>query len=485
MIDPHATEMQQRAEARAQIAAFRDAEEPQRNRWRERNPFFHAENARALRFLIPPGSSVLAIGCADGTDLAALAPSRGLGIDPSAATIEAARAAHPDMEFRVFDFEAEGAFESIGETFDFVLLPDTVGWIEDLEAVMSRLHAVCHPDTRVVISYHSPAWEPLLGLAQKLGLKAPMPAANWLGMHDLVALLELAGFETIRREWRVLSPIGLLGLGFLVNRLLAPLPGIRGLCLRHYLVARSTKIRHPAPISASVVIPARNERGNLEAAIRRTPQFCERIEFVFVEGHSNDGTLDEMRRLQAAYPDREIKVLVQDGKGKGDAVRKGFAAATGDVLLILDADLTMPPEQLSKFFRQIAEGRSEFVNGSRLVYPMEDGAMQFLNRIANHGFSIAFTWLLNQRFTDTLCGTKVLRRTHYERLAANRLYFGDFDPFGDYDLIFGAVKMNLKVVEIPIRYAARRYGTTNISRFRHGWLLLRMVVFAWRKLKAY
>jgi glycosyltransferase involved in cell wall biosynthesis len=192
-----------------------------------------------------------------------------------------------------------------------------------------------------------------------------------------------------------------------------------------------------------------------------------------------------MRRLQAAYPDREIKVLVQDGKGKGDAVRKGFAAATGEVLLILDADLTMPPEQLPKFFRQIAEGRGEFVNGSRLVYPMEDGAMQFLNRIANHGFSIAFTWLLNQRFTDTLCGTKVLRRSHYERLAANRLYFGDFDPFGDYDLIFGAIKMNLKAVEVPIRYAARRYGTTNISRFRHGWLLLKMVVFAWRKLKAY
>jgi SAM-dependent methyltransferase len=482
---PHATEMQQREEARAQIAAFRDIEEPQRSRWRTRNQFYHAENARALRFLIPPGSSVLAIGCADGTELAALAPSRGMGIDPSAVTIEAAREMHPAMEFRVFDFESEGTLESIGETFDFVLLPDTVGWITDLESVMTRLHAVCHADTRVVLSYHSPAWEPLLGLVQKLGLKAPMPNQNWLGMLDLVALLELAGFETIRREWRLLSPISLFGLGFLINRLLAPLPGIRRLCLRHYLVARSMKIRRPAPTSASVVIPARNERGNLESAIRRTPQFCERIEFIFVEGHSNDGTLDEMRRLQSAYPDREIKVLVQDGKGKGDAVRKGFAAATGDVLLILDADLTMPPEQLPKFFRQIAEGRGEFVNGSRLVYPMEDGAMQFLNRIANHGFSIAFTWLLNQRFTDTLCGTKVLRRTHYERLAANRLYFGDFDPFGDYDLIFGAVKMNLKVIEIPIRYAARRYGTTNISRFRHGWLLLRMVVFAWRKLKAY
>jgi glycosyltransferase involved in cell wall biosynthesis len=336
-----------------------------------------------------------------------------------------------------------------------------------------------------VLSYHSPIWEPALRLAQRAGLKAPMPPSNWLGMRDLAALLDLAGFEVIRREWRTLSPLRLLGLGTAINRLLAPLPLLRGLCLRHYLVARSRQVLHPPPRSASVVIPARNEKGNIEAAVKRLPQFSERVEIVFVEGHSKDGTLEECRRVQAAYPDRDIKVLVQDGKGKGDAVRKGFAAASGDVLMILDADLTVPPEDMPKFFRQIAEGRGEFVNGTRLVYPMEDQAMRALNWLANHGFSIVFSWLLNQRFTDTLCGTKVLRRSHYERIAANRLYFGDFDPFGDYDLIFGAVKLNLKVVEVPIRYLARTYGETQISRFRHGWLLLRMVVFAWRKLKAY
>ena len=370
-------------------------------------------------------------------------------------------------------------------TADFVLLPDTIGWIEDIETVLSRLHAVCHPDTRIVLSYHSPLWEPALRIAQNLRLKAPMPPLNWLGMRDLAAILDLAGFEVIRREWRTLLPFRLLGLGALINRAFAPLPGIRGLCLRHYLVARSRQIVAPMPRSASVIVPARNERGNIEDAVRRLPQFCERVEIVFVEGHSKDGTLEECRRVQAAYPDRDIKVLVQDGKGKGDAVRKGFAAATGEVLMILDADLTVPPEQMPKFFRQIADGRGEFVNGTRLVYPMEDQAMRTLNLIANHGFSIIFSWLLNQRFTDTLCGTKVLRRAHYERIAANRLYFGDFDPFGDYDLIFGAVKLNLKVVEVPIRYLARTYGETQISRFRHGWLLLRMVVFAWRKLKAY
>jgi glycosyltransferase involved in cell wall biosynthesis len=185
------------------------------------------------------------------------------------------------------------------------------------------------------------------------------------------------------------------------------------------------------------------------------------------------------------YPDHDIKVLAQDGKGKGDAVRKAFEHARGDVLMILDADLTMPPEALPKFYEALASGKGEFINGTRLVYPMENDAMRFLNWVANRVFSWLFTWLLNQRFTDTLCGTKVLAKGHYQQIARNRNYFGDFDPFGDFDLIFGAAKANLKIIEIPIKYASRKYGETQISRFRHGWLLLRMVVFAFRKLKAF
>jgi SAM-dependent methyltransferase len=473
------------AERRQRSSAFRDRVEPERAKWRGRHAYFHAEDMRALRFIVPDGASILSVGCGEGSVLAGLAPKRGVGIDPSAAAIAAARSAHPQHEFRVVDFEAGETLAPAGETFDIILLADSIGWIDDIEEVLGRLHAVCHSDTRIVISYHAPLWEPMLRAAQKLGLKMPMPEVNWLGMGDIAALLDLSGFEVIRREWRTLMPLRLLGLGSVINRLIAPLPLVRSLCLRNYLVARSRSVLAPVPTSATVVIPARNERGNIEAAVQRLPQFCERVEIIFVEGHSKDGTLDEMHRVKAAYPDRDIKIFVQEGKGKGDAVRKGFAEATGDVLMILDADLTVPPEQMPKFFRQIAEGRGEYVNGTRLVYPMEDEAMRTLNRIANHSFSVIFTWLLNQHFTDTLCGTKVLRRAHYERIAANRLYFGDFDPFGDFDLIFGAVKLNLKVVEVPIRYLARTYGETQISRFRHGWLLLKMVVFAWRKLKAY
>jgi len=277
--------------------------------------------------------------------------------------------------------------------------------------------------------------------------------------------------------------VRLFGIGRLINRFLAPLPLIRQLCLRHFTVCRS--LRRLADVrSASIIIPARNERGNIEAAVKRIPRFAERLEIIFVEGHSKDGTWEEIERVAAAYPDREIKAMRQPGAGKGDAVFAGFDAARGDVLMILDADLTMPPEQLPKFWDAIRSGKGEFVNGSRLVYPMEQEAMRFLNLVANKAFSLLFTWLLSQRFTDTLCGTKAVCRSDYARIKAARSYFGDFDPFGDFELIFGASKLGLKAVEIPIRYASRTYGETQISRFRHGFMLLRMVLFAFMRIKA-
>jgi glycosyltransferase involved in cell wall biosynthesis len=293
----------------------------------------------------------------------------------------------------------------------------------------------------------------------------------------------MADFEPIKAEKRLLAPWRVFGLGRLLNRFVAPLPLIGNLCLRHYTVCRS--VRHLGSVkSATVVIPARNEKGNIAAAIDRIPRFTDDLEIIFIEGHSQDGTWEEIQRVIAANPQYDIKAMRQAGKGKADAVFTAFDAARGDALIILDADLTMPPEQLPKFWAALRSGRGEFINGSRLVYSMEDQAMRFLNLIANKLFSFLFTWLLSQRFTDTLCGTKALRRSDYIRLKAARAYFGDFDPFGDFDLIFGASKLSLKVTEIPIRYASRTYGETQISRFRHGFMLARMVVFAFFRIKA-
>jgi glycosyltransferase involved in cell wall biosynthesis len=250
-----------------------------------------------------------------------------------------------------------------------------------------------------------------------------------------------------------------------------------------FCVARPRRASTGRPWTVSVIIPARNEAGNIEAAVLRTPDMGAGTELIFVEGHSRDDTWEKIQLVQRAHPGRKIKILQQTGKGKGDAVRAGFAVATGDILMILDADLTMPPEELPKFFDVIASGRAEFANGVRLVYPMDDNAMQFLNLCANKTFGLIFTWLLGQPVKDTLCGTKVITKDHYEQIAANRAYFGDFDPFGDFDLLFGAAKLNLKIADVPIRYRERTYGTTNIQRWSHGWLLLRMVMFAARKVK--
>jgi SAM-dependent methyltransferase len=461
-----------------------DAAASERARWRERAAFFHSEDLRYLRFLIPEGSRVLELGCCTGELLAELKPSFGVGVDLSASAIEEARRAYPAYSFHAGDIEAPGFIESLPGPFDFIVIVDTLGSLDDCQQMFENLHSLCARETRLIVGYFSHLWYPALKFAEAVGLKMPQPPQNVLAPADVRALTALADFQPLKSETRLLSPLRLFGLGRIINRFLAPLPLLSSLCLRHYTVCRSLRRLGEAPRTATIVIPARNERGNIEPAIKRMPRFADSLEIIFVEGHSSDDTWGEIERVARANPQTNIKALRQPGKGKADAVFTGFDAATGDVLMILDADLTTPPEQLPKFWEAMQSQKCEFVNGTRLVYPMEDEAMRFLNLVANKIFSVLFTWLLGQRFTDTLCGTKVLRRSDYRRIKDTRSYFGDFDPFGDFDLIFGASKLNLKIVEVPIRYAGRSYGESQISRFRHGLLLLRMLWFAFLRIKA-
>jgi SAM-dependent methyltransferase len=449
--------------------------------WKSRNRYYYDEMRRLLTFLIPAGSQVLEVGCATGDELAAIQPSKGFGIDFSARMVRLARRKHPHLHFAAMSAEQM----SFRNQFDYILACNLVGDLDDVQSAVRAMHRVSHPGTRLIITYYNYLWEPILKLGERLGLKRPVFLQNWLSLSDLKHVLTLGGFETITADHRVLLPIYIPLLSFLINGYIARLPGIGRLGLLTYLVARPNP--QPIPVAAysvSIIIPCRNERGTIEAAVLRTPVLGKYTELIFVDGNSTDGTPQEIERMIQAHPHRDIKLIHQgQGKGKGDAVRKGFAAASGDVLMILDADLTVAPEDMSRFYLALSEGHGEFINGSRMVYPLERQAMRFLNLLGNHFFSWAFTWILGQRFRDTLCGTKVILRKDYERLASGRSYFGDFDPFGDFDLILGAVKLNLKVCEVPVRYRARVYGETNISRFTHGLLLLRMTWVAARKFR--
>lgn len=457
----------------------------ERGRWIDRNQAFYADDFRFMRFLIPAGARVLDLGCGTGRLLAELRPSEGIGVDLSVRMIEIARREHPELRFVHGDFEDPAALDQIEGPFDFIVLSDAIGFVDDCQLALKRLHRLCTPCTRIVIAYFNQLWRPLLRLGEVIGQKMREPPQSWLSLADVRQLLELADFEFVRAEHRQLLPRQLSGLGWFVNNFIAPLPFLRRGALRYYVVARPVGRHVPPALTCSIIVPCRNERDNIEPLVKALPPIGASTEIVMVEGHSKDGTYEECLRVQAAYPERQIVVVRQDGIGKADAVRKGFSSAHGDIVMILDADRTVPPEDMPKFYDVLASGKGEFVNGTRLVYPMESEAMRFLNHLANRAFAVIFSWLLGQRFTDTLCGTKALYRGDYARIEAGRAYFGDFDPFGDFDLIFGAAKLSLKVAEVPVRYRGRRYGETQISRFRHGCQLSRMVVFAYQKLKTF
>ena len=454
----------------------------ERDRWIARNRYYYRCLLDFLRYNIPPQRSVLEIGCGTGYLLDQLSPGRGVGIDTNPDFVAYAQAKYPQHTFHTGD---AGNLDGIGERFDYIVLSDTIGSFSDVQQVFGQLHSVCHPTTRIIITYKNFLWMPVLNLAESLGLKMPEQRQNWLDREDIINLLDVVSLDVVRTGRKVLMPRYVPLLSTLLNRYIVNLPLFSYLGLFTFIVARSMHgLKPPSDYSVSVIVPARNEKGNIDDIVRRTPRMGRHTELIFVEGNSTDDTWPEIQRITQKYaPERDIKCVQQDGKGKGDAVRKGFGMATGDILMILDADMTVPPEDLPKFFDAIASGKGEYINGTRLVYPMEKEAMRTLNLLGNKFFSIAFSWLLNQRIKDTLCGTKVLTKANYERLIANRAYFGDFDPFGDFDLIFGSSKLNLKLVEIPIRYRARTYGETNISRFSHGWLLLKMTFFALRKIK--
>jgi SAM-dependent methyltransferase len=443
--------------------------------------YYHQRLREVYQTLVAPGQRVLELGCGDGDLLAALQPAFGLGIDFSSHMIEGARRRHPDLHF----VAADAHDLSIAGSFDVIILSDLVNDLWDVQAVLEQLTRLSTPRTRLIINTYSRFWELPLRMARRAGMARPNLEQNWLTPADVGNLLELAGFEPIRHWQEVICPLPLPLIGKFANRVLAKTWPTNLLALSNFIVARpggALARRKPDP-TVSIVIPARNEAGNIAAAFERVPEMGAGTELIFVEGHSKDDTYAVIEQAITGHPERSCKLLRQSGKGKGDAVRAGFAAAEGDILMILDADLTMPPEDLPRYFEILRSGHAEFVNGVRLVYPMEKEAMRYLNLLGNKFFSLAFSYLLGQPIKDTLCGTKVLWREDYEHIARNRAYFGDFDPFGDFDLIFGAARLSLKITDLPIRYRERSYGDTNIHRWKHGLLLLRMTGFAAKRLK--
>jgi SAM-dependent methyltransferase len=462
-----------------------DAVAARRLRFRGARGAYQRRLAEVYRLTIPAGQRVLEVGCENGDLLASLRPSFGVGIDFTHAAVREARRRHPGLCF--VEADAHALPLAPAADFDFIVLSDLVNDLWDVQRVLEELAPLAGTRTRLVLNFFSHLWEYPLRAASRLGAAQSTLRQNWLTSDDVRNLLRLANLDVVKDGEEVLFPLDVPLLAPFFNKYVVHVWPFRHLALAHVMTVRSATTPAPAAADArpavSVVVPARNEEGNIEGIFRRVPKMGRSTEIVFVEGHSKDGTWAAIQAARARHPEVESQAFQQTGIGKGDAMRLGFEKARGEVLMILDADLTVPPEDLPRFYDALVSRKGDFINGVRLVYPMEQQAMRLANLAGNKFFSAAFSWLLGQPVRDTLCGTKVLWKKDYERIAANRAAFGDFDPFGDFDLLFGAAKLGLRIVDVPVRYRERTYGETNIQRWRHGWLLLRMVGVAARRIK--
>ncbi len=458
-----------------------------REKWLEKSKYFHSEDLAYFKSLIPKNCSVLEIGCGNGNLIGNLNVNKAVGIDISDRLIYEAKKKFPNCNFLYSAVENLDETFKRSEKFDYIILSDTIGYFEDIQNNLNLLHNICSKDTRIVVSYFSALWSPILSLALKFNLKMPDLKPPLFSSLDLRTFLEISNFETIKIEKKIIFPLKFLGIEKILNRIFANLPFINHLNLRQYLIARSNSIiNKKVADSVSIIIPCKNESGNIQKCIERIPEFCKKIEIIIVEGGSSDDTWEKINEIISnnKYSKKfKIRSFKQDGKGKKNAVMLGFEKAQNEILMILDSDMTVQPEDLEKFWNKIINNDGEFINGSRLIYPMKKNAMQFLNYVANKTFSHLFSWILGQRFTDTLCGTKVISKADFIRLKEVSNIFDKLDPFGDFYLIFGANKLNLKVQEIPIRYFSREYGETQISRFKDGIKLLKLVTYAYFKFK--
>ncbi|MGH2953097.1 MAG: glycosyltransferase [Solirubrobacterales bacterium] len=461
----------------AEVAAFFDRFAREEDAWLGKTGGYHELVTSICCSLVPPGQSVLEIGSGRGDLLAALRPARGLGVDVSPRMVASARERHPGLEFA----HAAGEDVATDETFDYIVLTDTVPYVSDLQALFETIASLCHSQTRLIASSYSNVWRPLLSVLEMLGIRPRRPIRNWVAPPDLVNMLELAGFQVTVQRTEILAPIRPGFLSRLFNGYLARLPLLRALTATYWIVARPLPTQR-SDYTVSVIVPCRNESGSIDELVDRIPEMGAGTEVVFVEGGSEDDTRERIEAAVASHPERNLRLVVQTGRGKWNAVQEGFEAASNEILMILDGDMTVPPEELPKFYEAVASGHGELINGSRLVYSMEPGAMRFLNMLGNRFFAGVLSYVLGQYVKDTLCGTKVLHRDDWRRISERSHEFDADDPFGDFDILLGGALLGLKISNLPIRYRARVYGDTNIRRFSAGASLIRLAAAGYRRL---
>lgn len=435
--------------------------------------YYHERIVQTYRFLVPPGKKVLFYGSMGGRDLYKLSPSAGVGIEPDKKCYLFAKKRFLKLRF------VNCLFRDYKPTqkFDYIILSGALGKSHDMLKVLERIRTACNPSTRIIIYQHNYLWQWSLTIAEKLGLKMKEGIQNWLSVSDLKTYLEGAGFQVTRIFRRTIFPINVLGLGEVLNYIAVLFPFLDIFKLDQYIIARPepSLLNQKVPESLTICLTVRNEKGNIEKIVESIPKICRKQEILFVEGYSTDGTREEIERVMKLNPLKNIRVIGQPGRGQGDAIKVGFKAARGEIIILYEGDCTSDPGDITYFYEAIKNGMFEFIEGSRFVYPLSLKSMPLVNQIGNTIFAKLFSFFLGQKTTDVLSGIKAILRRDYDLLFERWGFLGFDDPFGDFELLYGAARIGLKIGEIPMRYYPRTYGESKTKRFTQGLYLLRMV----------
>jgi hypothetical protein len=446
---------------------------PEWDAWRARNRFFHERVRELVTGCVVPGRTVLDIGTGTGDTLAAVAPSEGLGLNLAEHLTDLAENKYPDLRFATV--QTDTIEVPAGFAPDYIVAVNLLDHSHDLFELIASLRAIVTERTLLVFITSNPLWAPLLRLASRLGRRIPESSRNFITNRDIASILNVLGFDAVEEALALPVPLPLPGLASVLNSVLPEVPLLRYTCSTQYIAARPRIVREE--LSVTVVVPCHNEEGNVAECVRRVPDMGSATEIVFVDDGSRDGTREAV--LTAMESDPRVRLMAYDtNHGKANAVRAGFESARHDVLVILDADMTVAPEDLPKFLLPLQAGTAEFVNGTRLVYPMDGGAMPMPNFIGNKVFCLLVSWVLRQRVSDTLCGTKALLRRDYDAMPlAGR------DRWGDFDLLFGAAREKLRILEIPIHYRERVAGESKMNVLSDGPLFLSACLAGLRMLR--
>jgi len=455
-----------------EVEAFFDKLAPSYDQWKAKNDYYYNMMKSFLARMIPPGSRVLDIGCATGQILAAAQPNRGVGVDISGEMVKIASKKYPHYTFIHSSIEEL----QLDEKFDYIIMVDFIDQVYDVQRIFESLWRFCLPHTRIILTTVNPYWEPFLYLWERLGWKTPEVPHNFLDKGIITRLADMLDFTVSYSGFMLLMPVRIPLISYLANSVGVRIGGLNRLSFVQYMIIQPTvKNTTSLGLGCSVIIPCYNEQDNIEEAIKRIPLMGKKTEIVVVNDGSQDQTADKVRALQKDYPDLRL-IDYKPNHGKGYAVRKGFEEATQEILMILDADFSTPPEELPRFFEPLNKGLCQFVNGTRMVYPMEKQAMRFFNLLGNKLFGYIMSFITQQKLTDTLCGTKAFYKFDLKRIK------WALDKWGDFDILFGCAKAGCKFMEVPVHYKTRISGESKMKAFRHGFHLLRACFLGFREL---